>query len=85
MAHTGYTCCYISLKSASSLQTHNTFLSPLLFVHLVTEAHRVDHSEAKPNVALVEVIGLSPQLHLRLKVGRFKVFKICIEQSVHQS
>lgn len=56
-----------------------------MFVHLVAEAHRVDHSEAKSDVALVEVIGLSPQLHLGLKVGRFKVFKIGIEQGVHES
>lgn len=56
-----------------------------MFVHLVAEAHRVDHGEAEPDVALIEVIGLSPQLHLRLKVGRLKVFKIGVEQSVHQS
>lgn len=56
-----------------------------MFVHLVAEAHRVDHGEAEPDVALIEVIGLSPQLHLRLKVGGLKVFKIGIEQSVHQS
>ena len=57
--------------------------SPLLFIHLVPEAHRVDHSEAQAHVALLQVVGLSPQLHLRLKVGGLKVLKVCVEQSVH--
>lgn len=43
--------------------------SPLLFVHLVSKAHGVHHGEPQPHVTFLEVVGLSPQLHLRLKVG----------------
>ena len=70
-------------------QTHlNTLvycytLLPLLLVHLVSEANGVDHSEAQSDITLLQVVGLSPQLHLRLKVGRLKVLKVGIEQSIH--
>lgn len=70
--------------SKCNLSAVTCLLVPLLFVHLVSKAHGVDHGEAESDVTLLQIISLSPQLHLRLKVGRLKVLKVGVEQSVHQ-
>lgn len=51
---------------------------------MISKAHGVDHSQAQSDIALLKIIGLSTQLHLRLKVGRLKVLKVGVEQGVHQ-
>lgn len=63
---------------------HTHSVSPLLFVHLVSKAHGVDHGEAQSHVTLLQIVGLSSQLHLRLEVGRLEVLKVRVEQRVHQ-
>lgn len=57
---------------------------PVFFVHLISKAHSVDHSQAQSDITLLKIIGLGTQLHLRLKVGWLKVLKVGVEEGVHQ-
>lgn len=57
---------------------------PVLLVDLVPKAHRANDGELQPHVALLEVIGVGPELDTRLCVGGWLPLKLGVEQGVHE-
>ena len=58
--------------------------SPVLFVDLVAEAHRVYDGELEVHVALLQVVGPRPEIDAVLVVAGLLVFEHGVEQGVHQ-
>ena len=58
--------------------------SPVLFVDLVTEAHRVYNGELEVHVALLQVVGSRPEVDAVLVVAGLLVLEHGVEQRVHQ-
>lgn len=60
-------------------------VTPVLFVDLISEAHRVNDGEFKAHIALLQLIRVGLELHARLVVLIRLTLKLGVEQGVHES
>lgn len=57
--------------------------SPVFFVDLIAEAHRVDHGQLELHVALLQVVRARPQVDAVLIVAGLLVLEHGVEERVH--